>query len=324
MATVIASGCEYLVFVDIPIVLEDAGLLAAFTHPNHLLLVGSWGFAQLPPTCISNSNGYRASGVETVLKRKKLAKIASLVFCLSLPSRTLLYIGMLSFLVLVASFPTEVHAAGIGKPVLMLIGGSFTLIMLSSWYDNNWRSYIEFSYHFPDYAIQYEMESDRSQFKTRAHALKPSRLIPLNSAMFTIDEIRLGRKHWDECINRVSQWEHYSTDGLDFHRLHMHILGGCLLLAEKERISQCYSLILDKALKPDGSFLRSTTGSSVQRADWVSPIGEKNSLYPVFRMTVTDTGKEDLQLLEWIPMYSGDAAEEKCGSMLLIGRPEEN
>ena len=31
---------------------------AVVTHPNHLLLVGSWGFAQLPPTCISNSNGY--------------------------------------------------------------------------------------------------------------------------------------------------------------------------------------------------------------------------------------------------------------------------
>ena len=41
----------------IPIVLEDAGLLAACPHPNHLLLVGSWDFAQLPPTCISNSNG---------------------------------------------------------------------------------------------------------------------------------------------------------------------------------------------------------------------------------------------------------------------------
>ena len=44
--------------VAIPIVLEDAELLAAFTHPNHLLLVGSWGFAQLPPTCIFNSNRY--------------------------------------------------------------------------------------------------------------------------------------------------------------------------------------------------------------------------------------------------------------------------
>ena len=43
---------------DIPIVLEGAGLLAAFTHPNRLLFVGSRGFAQLPPTCISNSNGY--------------------------------------------------------------------------------------------------------------------------------------------------------------------------------------------------------------------------------------------------------------------------
>ena len=42
----------------IPIPLEDAGVLAALTHPNHLLLVGSWGFTRLPPTHIFNGNGY--------------------------------------------------------------------------------------------------------------------------------------------------------------------------------------------------------------------------------------------------------------------------
>ncbi len=53
-----AESRPALAEIDIPIVLEDAGLLAAFAHPNRLLLVGSRGFAQLPPTCISNSNGY--------------------------------------------------------------------------------------------------------------------------------------------------------------------------------------------------------------------------------------------------------------------------
>ncbi|OED46700.1 hypothetical protein ACH42_03515, partial [Endozoicomonas sp. (ex Bugula neritina AB1)] len=43
----------------IPIAFEDVGVLAALTHPNHLLLVGSWGFAHLPPTHISKSNGYK-------------------------------------------------------------------------------------------------------------------------------------------------------------------------------------------------------------------------------------------------------------------------
>ncbi|OED43186.1 hypothetical protein ACH42_10820 [Endozoicomonas sp. (ex Bugula neritina AB1)] len=42
----------------IPIAFEDVGVLAALTHPNHLLLVGSWGFAHLPSTHISKSNGY--------------------------------------------------------------------------------------------------------------------------------------------------------------------------------------------------------------------------------------------------------------------------
>ncbi len=43
----------------IPITLEDARALAALTHPNHLLIVSSWGFTRLPPSCTSNSDGYR-------------------------------------------------------------------------------------------------------------------------------------------------------------------------------------------------------------------------------------------------------------------------
>ena len=35
---------------------------AVVTHPNRLLFVGSRGFGQLPPICISNSNGYRHGG----------------------------------------------------------------------------------------------------------------------------------------------------------------------------------------------------------------------------------------------------------------------
>ena len=33
-------------------------MLAALSHPSHLLFVGSRGFARLPPTRISNGNGY--------------------------------------------------------------------------------------------------------------------------------------------------------------------------------------------------------------------------------------------------------------------------
>ncbi len=43
---------------DIPITLEDARALTALAHPNHLLTVSSWGFARLPLSCISNSDGY--------------------------------------------------------------------------------------------------------------------------------------------------------------------------------------------------------------------------------------------------------------------------
>ncbi len=42
----------------IPVALEDASVLAALAHPNHLLTVSSWGFARLPPSYTSNSDGY--------------------------------------------------------------------------------------------------------------------------------------------------------------------------------------------------------------------------------------------------------------------------
>ena len=45
-------------YIHIVVRCSTSCIHAVVTHPNHLLLVGSWGFAQLPPTCISNSNGY--------------------------------------------------------------------------------------------------------------------------------------------------------------------------------------------------------------------------------------------------------------------------
>ncbi|KEQ17471.1 hypothetical protein GZ78_17010 [Endozoicomonas numazuensis] len=42
----------------IPIAFQDATLLPAFAHPDHLLLVGSQGFAHLSPSSILNSLGY--------------------------------------------------------------------------------------------------------------------------------------------------------------------------------------------------------------------------------------------------------------------------
>ncbi|WP_067583384.1 type II secretion system minor pseudopilin GspK [Endozoicomonas ascidiicola] len=44
---------------DIPIAFQDAALLSAFAHPDHLLFVGSRGFAHLSPSSILKSNGYR-------------------------------------------------------------------------------------------------------------------------------------------------------------------------------------------------------------------------------------------------------------------------
>ncbi len=48
---------------NIPITLEDARALAALAHSNHLLTVSSWGFARLPPSCISNSDGSKAAAL---------------------------------------------------------------------------------------------------------------------------------------------------------------------------------------------------------------------------------------------------------------------
>jgi len=45
--------------MNIPVILEGAGLLAAFTHPSHLEQLSSWGFVQLPPTRIFNDFGYK-------------------------------------------------------------------------------------------------------------------------------------------------------------------------------------------------------------------------------------------------------------------------
>ena len=42
----------------IPIAFQDATLLSAFAHPDHLLFVGSRGFALLSPSSILKSNGY--------------------------------------------------------------------------------------------------------------------------------------------------------------------------------------------------------------------------------------------------------------------------
>ncbi|KEQ19218.1 hypothetical protein GZ78_04285 [Endozoicomonas numazuensis] len=41
--------------INIPIAFQDATLLPAFAHPDHLLLVGSQGFAH----SILKSNGYK-------------------------------------------------------------------------------------------------------------------------------------------------------------------------------------------------------------------------------------------------------------------------
>ncbi|MDP0561109.1 MAG: hypothetical protein QS721_01725 [Candidatus Endonucleobacter sp. (ex Gigantidas childressi)] len=43
----------------IPVAFQSATLLAALAHPDHLLLVGSWGFACLPPSSNLKSFGYK-------------------------------------------------------------------------------------------------------------------------------------------------------------------------------------------------------------------------------------------------------------------------
>ncbi|MDP0562187.1 MAG: hypothetical protein QS721_07645 [Candidatus Endonucleobacter sp. (ex Gigantidas childressi)] len=43
----------------IPVTFQSATLLAALAHPDHLLLVDSWGFAYLPPSSNLKSFGYK-------------------------------------------------------------------------------------------------------------------------------------------------------------------------------------------------------------------------------------------------------------------------
>ncbi|MDP0561799.1 MAG: hypothetical protein QS721_05470 [Candidatus Endonucleobacter sp. (ex Gigantidas childressi)] len=43
----------------IPVAFQVATLLAALAHPGHLLLVGSWGFAYLPPSSNLKYFGYK-------------------------------------------------------------------------------------------------------------------------------------------------------------------------------------------------------------------------------------------------------------------------
>ncbi|MDP0563607.1 MAG: hypothetical protein QS721_15310 [Candidatus Endonucleobacter sp. (ex Gigantidas childressi)] len=42
----------------IPVAFQSATLLAAFAHPDHLLLIGSRGFAYLPSSSNLKSFGY--------------------------------------------------------------------------------------------------------------------------------------------------------------------------------------------------------------------------------------------------------------------------
>ncbi|PAR20423.1 hypothetical protein CGT98_12845 [Vibrio metoecus] len=42
----------------IPFLLEAAGVLATFVHPNHIVYLCSWGLTHLPPTCNSKLFGY--------------------------------------------------------------------------------------------------------------------------------------------------------------------------------------------------------------------------------------------------------------------------
>ncbi|MDP0562989.1 MAG: hypothetical protein QS721_11955 [Candidatus Endonucleobacter sp. (ex Gigantidas childressi)] len=48
----------------IPVAFQSATLLAALAHPNHLLLVGPWGLAYLPPSSNLKSFGYKVEWCE--------------------------------------------------------------------------------------------------------------------------------------------------------------------------------------------------------------------------------------------------------------------
>ncbi|RBM35143.1 hypothetical protein DLR62_18060 [Vibrio tarriae] len=41
-----------------PFLLEAAGGVATFVHPNHIVCLCSWGFTHLPPICNSKWFGY--------------------------------------------------------------------------------------------------------------------------------------------------------------------------------------------------------------------------------------------------------------------------
>ncbi|MDP0562958.1 MAG: hypothetical protein QS721_11800 [Candidatus Endonucleobacter sp. (ex Gigantidas childressi)] len=56
---------------SIPVAFQSATLLAALAHPDHLLLVGSWGFSYLPPSSNLKSFGYiRFFEIRRVLRIK--------------------------------------------------------------------------------------------------------------------------------------------------------------------------------------------------------------------------------------------------------------
>ena len=253
-----------------------------------------------------------------MLKRKKLAKAVSLLFCLNVPSRVSFSIGVLSFLTFVVSIPVEARTGAGSLGVLVAIG------VLAMWYDISWRPYAEFRWHFPSYAIEYVREPEKKNtLPISAYILRPTKVSPLSSSTLTKKDIRLGYKLWNEGFNRMRKWNHQSIEGFDFDRRHLQIFSSCIRLKDEQTISTCYSLIHGEALKSDDTYLRSYTGNITRRADWVNTIGDMSNLYPVFRIFVTSKGKEHLQFLKWIPMYSNlvnDVSED--GSMKLIASPD--
>ncbi|MDP0562054.1 MAG: hypothetical protein QS721_06885 [Candidatus Endonucleobacter sp. (ex Gigantidas childressi)] len=58
-----------------PVAFQSATLLAALAHPDHLLLVGSWGFAYLPPSSNLKSFGYIGHKWLDWLRQNKLSCI---------------------------------------------------------------------------------------------------------------------------------------------------------------------------------------------------------------------------------------------------------
>ncbi|AVQ88179.1 hypothetical protein C7R88_13345 [Plesiomonas shigelloides] len=50
-----------------PFLLEAAGVLATFVHPNHIACLCSWGFTHLPPTCNFTLFGYSLKAVHRLI-----------------------------------------------------------------------------------------------------------------------------------------------------------------------------------------------------------------------------------------------------------------